>query len=172
MVRPRLLYEALRAGGHPGPIAEALTQLARGGDSVLTEACAAHAQALAADDAGRLLEAGERLAGIGCDPAAVEAIAASARVFLAHGQNDSARHATARMRELHPADPGVARAEVDGLDSDVIELTSREAQIAALAARGLTNHKIADQLVLSVRTVETYVYRAMQKRGVSNRREL
>ena len=28
------------------------------------------------------------------------------------------------------------------------------------------------QLVLSVRTVETYVYRAMKKRGVSNRHEL
>jgi len=172
MVRPRLLYEALRAGGHPGPIAEALTELARGGDSVLTEACAAHAQALAADDGGALLEAGERLAGIGCDAAAVEAVAAAARAFLAHGQNDSARQATARMRELHPADQGWPAPQIAGLDSDVIELTSREAQIAALAARGLTNHQIADQLVLSVRTVETYVYRAMQKRGVSNRREL
>ena len=78
----------------------------------------------------------------------------------------------ARMRELHPAGQGWPAPEIAGLDSDVIELTSREAQIAALAARGLTNHQIADQLVLSVRTVETYVYRAMQKRGVSNRREL
>jgi hypothetical protein len=30
----------------------------------------------------------------------------------------------------------------------------------------------AEQLVLSVRTVETYVYRAMQKRGVESRHEL
>lgn len=53
---------------------------------------------------------------------------------------------------------------------DAIVAAARE--IAALAARGLTNQQIADQLVLSVRTVETYVYRAMQKRGVSNRYEL
>ena len=53
-----------------------------------------------------------------------------------------------------------------------VELTRREAQIATLAARGLTNQEIADHLVLSVRTVETYVYRAMQKRGVDNRHDL
>ena len=61
--------------------------------------------------------------------------------------------------------------EIDGLDSVAVEFTPREAQIAALAVRGVTTQQIADQLVLSVRTVETYVYRAMQKRGVSNRHE-
>ena len=50
--------------------------------------------------------------------------------------------------------------------------TRREAQVAALAGRGLSNAEIADQLVLSVRTVETHVYRAMQKRGVGDRRDL
>ena len=61
---------------------------------------------------------------------------------------------------------------IDGLSSVAIELTRREAQIASLAGRGLSNLEIAEQLVLSVRTVETYVYRAMQKRGVDNRYEL
>jgi DNA-binding NarL/FixJ family response regulator len=61
---------------------------------------------------------------------------------------------------------------IDGLDGIAVELTARELQIATLAARGLTNQQIANELVLSVRTVETYVYRAMQKRGVSNRRDL
>ena len=41
-----------------------------------------------------------------------------------------------------------------------------------LASKGLTNAQIADRLVLSVRTVETHIYRAMQKLGVSDRREL
>jgi DNA-binding NarL/FixJ family response regulator len=58
---------------------------------------------------------------------------------------------------------------IDGLDAMATGLTRREAQIAAPAARGLSNQEIADQIVLSVRTVETYVYSAMQKRGVSNR---
>jgi hypothetical protein len=51
MVRVRLLHEALRAGARPGPIAEALTELAANGDSALTEAYAAHAVALAEHDA-------------------------------------------------------------------------------------------------------------------------
>ena len=61
---------------------------------------------------------------------------------------------------------------IDGLDAAAIGLTRREAQVAALAGRGLSNAEIAHQLVLSVRTVETHVYRAMQKRGVTDRREL
>ena len=85
---------------------------------------------------------------------------------------DSARRAAARVRELHAADQGGQPPVIDGLDGVASELTPREAQIAALAARGLSNQEIADQLVLSVRTVETYVYRAMQKRGVDNRHEL
>lgn len=53
-----------------------------------------------------------------------------------------------------------------------VDLTPREAQIAGLAARGMSNQEIAEELVLSVRSVETCVYRAMQKRGVSHRSEL
>jgi DNA-binding NarL/FixJ family response regulator len=172
MVRTRLLYEALRARGRPGTIDQALADLATDGDSTLTEACAAHAAALARRDAHGLVDAGEQLLAIGWDAAAIEAMAAAAREFLTQGREDSARRVAARARELHPADQGWAPPEIDGLDRIAVELTSREAQIATLAARGLSNQEIADQLVLSVRTVETYVYRAMQKRGVSNRREL
>jgi DNA-binding NarL/FixJ family response regulator len=53
-----------------------------------------------------------------------------------------------------------------------IELSARERQLVELAASGLTNAEIADRLVLSVRTVESHIYRAMQKLGVSDRREL
>jgi DNA-binding CsgD family transcriptional regulator len=51
-------------------------------------------------------------------------------------------------------------------------LTPREAQLVELASRGLTNAEIAERLVLSVRTVETHLYRAMQKLGISDRRDL
>jgi DNA-binding CsgD family transcriptional regulator len=38
-------------------------------------------------------------------------------------------------------------------------------------ARELTNSEIAKHLVLSTRTVETHIYRAMRKLGVKNRRD-
>jgi DNA-binding NarL/FixJ family response regulator len=52
------------------------------------------------------------------------------------------------------------------------ELTRREREVVQLASQGATNAEIAEQLVLSVRTVESYLYRAMSKLGVSTRREL
>jgi DNA-binding NarL/FixJ family response regulator len=51
-------------------------------------------------------------------------------------------------------------------------LTAREAEIAALIARGLTNREIAEELVLSARTVETHVANAMAKMGFANRSQL
>ncbi|MBV8941443.1 MAG: helix-turn-helix transcriptional regulator, partial [Solirubrobacterales bacterium] len=61
---------------------------------------------------------------------------------------------------------------VEGLDQGAIELTAREAQLVQMAAQGLTNAQIAERLVLSVRTVESHLYRAMRKLGVNDRREL
>ena len=112
------------------------------------------------------------MAAIGADAYAMEAAADAARQFLLEGREDSARRAATRARELFAADQDGEPPTIDGLDAVATELTRREAQIAALAARGLSNQEIADQLVLSVRTVETYVYRAMQKRGVASRQEL
>jgi DNA-binding NarL/FixJ family response regulator len=59
-----------------------------------------------------------------------------------------------------------------GVGVDAVELTPREAEFVDLAARGLSNSEIADRLVLSVRTVESTLYRAMQKLGVHDRRQL
>ena len=61
---------------------------------------------------------------------------------------------------------------IDGLDRSAIDLTARETELVALASEGLTNTQIAERLVLSVRTVESHLYRAMQKLGVSDRRDL
>lgn len=93
-------------------------------------------------------------------------------MFAAEGRQDSARRAAARARELHAMGQQGTPPRLEGLDADAVELTPREAQIVELARRGLSNAEIADRLVLSVRTVESHLYRAMRKLGVDDRRDL
>jgi DNA-binding NarL/FixJ family response regulator len=51
-------------------------------------------------------------------------------------------------------------------------LSEREAEVIKQVARGHTNQEIADRLGLSVKTVETYRGRAMEKLGLANRAAL
>ena len=92
--------------------------------------------------------------------------------FVADGRQDSARRAAARARDLHEPGHGTEPPVVDGLDSVAAVLTARESQLVGFARQGLGNAEIADRLVLSIRTVETHLYRAMHKLGVSDRRDL
>jgi DNA-binding CsgD family transcriptional regulator len=55
---------------------------------------------------------------------------------------------------------------------DTGELTPYEFQIAALAAQGMTNKEIADQLYLSHRTVGTHLYKIFPKLGITKRTQL
>jgi DNA-binding CsgD family transcriptional regulator len=51
-------------------------------------------------------------------------------------------------------------------------LTAQEFQVAALAAEGLTNREIAEQLFLSHRTVGAHLHRAFPKLGITSRTQL
>lgn len=51
-------------------------------------------------------------------------------------------------------------------------LSDRERNVVRLTAEGYSAQQAADQLALSVKTVETYRHRAMQKLGLTNRAEL
>jgi DNA-binding CsgD family transcriptional regulator len=53
-----------------------------------------------------------------------------------------------------------------------VPLSSREREIVALIAEGLSNREVADRLCLSVRTIEGHIYRAMSRTGMANREEL
>jgi DNA-binding CsgD family transcriptional regulator len=56
--------------------------------------------------------------------------------------------------------------------SETLPLTDREAEIVMLIGDGLSNRAVAQRLTLSVRTVESHIYRAMSKTGTSSREEL
>ena len=165
----QLAYDALRAGAPAAPVLE---ELAARCESRLVSAYARHASAKAARDGAALLEAADEMAAIGALRYAVEAASDAAVAFIATGRQDSARRSAARARDLHLPDQGGELPPIDGLDATAVDLTPREAQLIELASQGLSNAEIADRLVISVRTVETHLYRGMQKLGVSDRREL
>ena len=56
--------------------------------------------------------------------------------------------------------------------SEPLPLTDREAEIVMLIGEGLSNREVAERLTLSVRTVESHIYRAMLKTGTTSREEL
>ncbi|WP_028061560.1 response regulator [Candidatus Solirubrobacter pratensis] len=57
--------------------------------------------------------------------------------------------------------------------ADVLaELTEREREVVALVAHGLTNHEIAESLVISPATAKTHVSRALGKLGARDRAQL
>jgi DNA-binding CsgD family transcriptional regulator len=51
-------------------------------------------------------------------------------------------------------------------------LTDREREIVMLIGEGLSNRAVAERLTLSVRTVESHIYRAMLKTGTRSRDQL
>src|SRR5437764_1136141 len=74
-----------------------------------------------------------------------------------------------RMRRTTP--PGSAWRSAIPL-SPRERLTRQERQIAEMAATGLTNRQIGEQLFLSHRTVSPHLYRSFPKLGVTARAEL
>lgn len=65
-------------------------------------------------------------------------------------------------------DPAIVRHVLRRLrgDNPLAELTDREREILGLMAEGLTNHAIAERLVLSERTVESHVGSVFTKLGL------
>jgi DNA-binding NarL/FixJ family response regulator len=75
------------------------------------------------------------------------------------------------QQALGPAAPGGKRPAAPA-GTPPSPLTAREREIAALVAQGLSNKAIAEQLVLSDRTVEMHVSNALGKLGFSSRAQL
>lgn len=112
------------------------------------------------------------------DPAfAREALRAGARGYvLKHAAGaelvQAIRAAAGGGTWLNPDLGARMAATPDGPTGRLAELSDREVEVLRLIALGHTNNEIAEQLYLSVRTVETHRARIQQKLGVSTRAEL
>ena len=136
--------------------------------SPLTDLRRQLAEAAAGGDGPALVGLADRFDAIGAEgwAAEVRAIAADLLPTRAAALRRAASDVATR-RGL--ATPPLAKLDVRPHEG---VLTAREAQVVELAASGLSNRAIADQLVLSLRTVENHLHRAFTKLGVSSRAEL
>lgn len=106
-----------------------------------------------------------------------EALLRAATIFRTRGLPEWAEELLATLAVLVENDPQQARSvrqtqrEVKShLRSQHVtldDLTTREREVSLLAARGMRNREIADALFLSVRTVESHLYGAMNKLGAT-----
>ncbi|MGR6964892.1 LuxR C-terminal-related transcriptional regulator [Geodermatophilus sp. URMC 61] len=148
-----------------------LAELARELDGPAAPVAAAHARAFAAGDHAALmavsaeLEAAQRLV-FAADAAAQAAVIARRNGGLPEAAAAAARAAELAERCGGPRTPALMAA------SSPLPFRDREREIALLAAKGLTNRAIADRLQLSVRTVESHVYRACTRLGLADRAAL
>ncbi len=180
VARGRALLEL----GHLGNAVVVLSQAARHGSAAAVDllrsvpmeqpgpwmrAARDHAEGVATADAGLLVRTAEALLDEG-DLGFAADVAAAAAAAPGAGREE-VRAATrvlqrARRRQGAAPPPAEDRGAAPGL------LTRREEEVATRAARGQSNARIAAELHLSVRTVESYLQAAFGKLGVNSRTEV
>lgn len=172
----RLLHRAVNLGAPAGPARDRLVALHEHTDLPLLDTLVDHAAALSAGDAPGLMEAADAFADTGMLLSAAEAYAQATVAWYAAGRTSDADRARARAMRLVAECEGARTPALAALGDmgggTPVSLSRREHEVAALAASGLGNAEIAERLVLSVRTVESHLYRAYAKLGVERREEL
>jgi DNA-binding CsgD family transcriptional regulator len=129
------------------------------------------AVALRDHDAAELVLVSEDFERMGDLVAAVDAAAQAALAYRSQGLRGSALSCSTRAAALAEQCGGASTPALRQA-AEPVPLTGREAEIVMLIGEGLSNRAVAERLTLSVRTVESHIYRAMAKTGVASRDEL
>jgi DNA-binding NarL/FixJ family response regulator len=164
-----VLHDAARLGAAAQVVddARAVAQRVEGPRAAAT---ALHITSLARSDAAGLDAAAAAFAELGLLLYAAEAAAEAARIHAKNGLRASAQASREQAAAFAARCEGARTPAL--LELSDSPLSTREREIATLAARGLSNAEIADRLVLSVRTIENHLRAVYAKLGVEGRREL
>lgn len=169
LLEARLWHDLVRLGDAERA-APRLEQLEPFIDSAQGPLYVVHARGLADGDAHAVRRAAGGFEETGVLLLAAEAYAQLAKLLHDEGRAVVATGAQLASRRLADQCEGArtpALAVANGLD-----LTDRELEIAQLAAHGLSDREIADQLVISPRTVNTHLHRCYTKLGIDGRADL
>ena len=129
------------------------------------------AAALRDGDAAELTSVSEEFERMGDLAAAVDAAAHAALEYRRQDLRGSALGCAARADALAEQCGGASTPALRQA-IEPLPLTDREAEIVMLIGEGLSNRAVAERLTLSIRTVESHIYRAMVKTGTTSREEL
>ena len=127
--------------------------------------------ALSVGAAAELASVSEEFERMGDLVAAVDAAAQAALAYRSNNLRGSALGCSTRAAAL-AEQCGGAWTPALRQASEPVPLTDREREIVMLIGEGLSNRAVAERLTLSVRTVESHIYRAMLKTGTTSRDEL
>ena len=129
------------------------------------------ATALSEGDAAELVSVSEGFEQMGDLVAAVDAAAHAALTYRSQNLRGSALGSSARADAL-AEQCGGAHTPALRQAGQPLPLTEREREIVMLIGEGLSNRAVAERLTLSVRTIESHIYRSMLKTGTTSRDEL
>ena len=128
------------------------------------------AAAISEGDGAELSSVSEEFERMGDLIAAVDAAAHAALSYRRQDKRGSALGCSTRADALAErcgaSTPALRQA------TESLPLSDREAEIVMLIGEGLSNRAVAERLTLSIRTVESHIYRAMMKTGTTSRDEL
>jgi DNA-binding NarL/FixJ family response regulator/tetratricopeptide (TPR) repeat protein len=149
---------------------DAAEALLEGDPAAVDAIVAANADHLVPSDIGVMRLVGAELVS---DPHRTAWLREALEIFDAIGMTPVAQRIRRLLRDIGAPVPRKRRAD-PGVPAALVRrgVTSREAEVLRLVADGLSNAEIAEQLVVSVRTVEAHVSSLLTKLGVGRRAQL
>jgi DNA-binding NarL/FixJ family response regulator len=168
-VEAEALHTAARFGDRA--VASRLAELAERVGGRVVSIYARHAAAVAASDGSALDAVSMEFEGAGLILSAADSAAQAAPLHERAGERRKYAESAARALRL-AAQCGGLTTPATRLAAQPLPVTSREREIAAMVADGLSNREIAERLTVSIRTVEGHIYRACIKLDVTDRDEL